>query len=238
MLPLRDKNPSGTVPWVLYGLIALNCAAFFHELGLSEEGLQSLVGRFGLVPYRAGAALRGEAGVLGALLVPAVTSMFLHGGWAHLVANMWFLHIFGDNVEGRLGHAGFLAFYVGCGLCASGLQFALSPASRVPVIGASGAIAGVLGAYAACWPGARVVTLVPVFFIVTFVDLPALLVLGMWFLAQLLEGSASLGAEVSTGGVAYWAHIGGFAAGIGLVLAWPRRRPRPGRSRRPRMPYR
>jgi membrane associated rhomboid family serine protease len=216
VLPLRDRNPSPTTPYVVYGLIALNAAAFLFELGLEQEALRDFVQRFGLVPQRATAALRGEAGMLGALLVPAITSMFLHGGWTHLLGNMWFLHIFGDNVEDRLGHGLFVAFYLACGLFASASQYVLDPDSTVPIVGASGAIAGVLGAYAVRWPHARVLTLVPLFVIFTFIELPALIVLGMWFLLQFLQGAASIGVQF-THGVAYWAHVGGFVAGAALI---------------------
>ncbi len=216
MLPLRDRNPSATTPYVVYGLIALNAVAFMFELGLEQEALRDFVQRFGLVPQRATAALRGEAAMLGALLVPAVASMFLHGGWAHLIGNMWFLHIFGDNVEDRLGHGLFLAFYLVCGLLASASQYVLDPDSAVPIVGASGAIAGVLGAYAVRWPHARVLTLVPLFVVFTFIELPALVVLGMWFLLQFIQGAASIGVQF-THGVAYWAHVGGFVAGAALV---------------------
>ncbi|MFO8009096.1 MAG: rhomboid family intramembrane serine protease, partial [Candidatus Brocadiia bacterium] len=166
MLPLRDKNPPGTTPVVLYALIVANVAAFLFEFSLPDEQLRAALTRFGVVPSQVVAALRGEAPLLAALLLPAFTSMFLHGGWVHLLGNMWFLHIFGDNVEGRLGHGGFLVFYLVCGLMATAAQVALSAGSDIPTIGASGAIAGVLGAYAVCWPRARVLTLVPIFYLI------------------------------------------------------------------------
>jgi membrane associated rhomboid family serine protease len=158
--------------------------------------------------------------------------MFLHGGWLHLIFNMWYMFIFGDNVEGRLGHGLFLAFYLGCGLIAAGAQYLLGPGSTVPTIGASGAIAGLLGAYAVCWPRARVLSVVPVFFFLYFVELPALFLLGFWFLIQLVQGATSLGVEFAHGGVAYWAHIGGFGAGALLIKLLPvsRRPRRAGRS--------
>ncbi|MGD2174299.1 MAG: rhomboid family intramembrane serine protease [Candidatus Brocadiaceae bacterium] len=224
MLPLRDRNPSGIVPWVVYGLIAVNCLAFFIEISLPEEALREVMNYYGVVPGRVTDALTGGGNLLGAVLVPAFTSMFLHGGWAHLLGNMWFLYIFGDNVEGRLGHLSFLLFYIGCGLCATTAQYVLRPHSGIPTIGASGAIAGALGAYAACWPRARILTLVPVFFFLHFIELPAVFVLGMWFLVQFLQGTASLGVTFAHGGVAYWAHVGGFLAGLILVKVWPTRR--------------
>jgi len=227
MIPLRDKNPSGSVPWVVYGLIALNVVAFLNEVALPEKQLEALIGRFGFVPARGTLALRGETGLLQALVIPAFACMFLHGGWLHLLGNMWFLAIFGDNVEGRLRHVPFLVFYLACGLLATAAQYALAHDSPIPTIGASGAIAGVLGAYIVCWPRARVITLVPIFYMVTFVELPAFLVLGMWFVVQLFEGVGTLGAPFASGGVAYWAHIGGFVAGAVLIklLPQPRRAP-------------
>jgi membrane associated rhomboid family serine protease len=235
MIPIRDKNPSGVVPIVVYGLLAANVAAFLYELALPEEELKNAVMRFGIVPANVTAALKGDAKLLHSLLIPAVTSMFLHGGWLHLIGNMWYLFIFGDNVEGRLGHVTFLAFYVLCGFFASAAQCALDPSSTVPAVGASGALAGVLGAYLACWPRARVVTLVPLLYIITFVDLPAVFVLGFWFVIQLLEGVGSIGAAYASGGIAYWAHIGGFVSGLLLVRLLPARLPPEGRrSRTPR----
>lgn len=220
MLPLRDRNPSGIVPWVTYGLIAANALAFAYEFSMPREELVGFVQDFGLVPARVTAALRGDAGLLGALLVPLFASMFLHGGLVHLLGNMWFLYIFGDNVEGRLGHAMFLPFYLACGLAAGALQCIVDPGSSAPMIGASGAIGGVLGAYVVCWPQARVLTLVPFFYFLHFIELPALVFLGIWFLFQFLEGAASLGGSAG-GGVAYWAHIGGFIAGILLIKLLP-----------------
>jgi len=235
LLPLRDRNPSGIIPWVTYGLIAANVLAFLFELSLPAEELDSFALRFGLVPARVTAALKGDGALAEAALVPALTSMFLHGGFLHLLGNMWFFQIFGDNVEGRLGHALFLPFYLACGLAAAGAQYIISPGSPVPMIGASGAIGGVLGAYIVCWPRARVLTLVPFFYFIHLLELPALLVLGMWFVFQFLEGAASLGAATG-GGVAHWAHIGGFLAGVVLVkllAARPGRRPaRPAAWRR------
>jgi membrane associated rhomboid family serine protease len=173
------------------------------------------------------------------MLMPALTCMFMHGGWAHLLGNMWFLFIFGDNVEARLGRVTFLLFYLFCGLAASAAQYMLEPDSAIPVIGASGAIAGVLGAYAVCWPRARIITLVPIFVLITFVELPAAFVLGFWFVIQLLQGAASIGLTYAHGGVAYGAHAGGFLVGAALmkllcISGWQARRhgPRTYRARR------
>ena len=159
--------------------------------------------------------------------------MFWHGGWLHLIGNMLYLWIFGDNVEDRLGHLRFLFFYVAAGAAAGLTHVALSPGSVLPTVGASGAIAGVLGAYLVTYPRSRVLTFVPVFFLPWFVEIPAVVYLVFWFLMQLLEGFGSLGTPMETGGVAVWAHVGGFVAGVILIkLLQPiRRPPAPARTR-------
>jgi membrane associated rhomboid family serine protease len=235
MLPIRDNNPVPIVPWVVYAVVGANVTVFLFELGMGQRELPQFIYHFGLVPSYVTDALHGERSLLGAALVPAFTSMFLHGGWAHVLGNMWFLFVFGDNVEGRLGHLPFLGFYLFCGLAAAAAQYVLAPHSEVPTIGASGAIAGVLGAYLVCWPRARVLTLVPLFILFYFVELPAALVLGFWIVLQFLQGAASLGVEFAHGGVAYGAHVGGFAVGALLVNLLPRYRPA-GRQRRGRRP--
>ena len=153
-----------------------------------------------------------------ALIQPFFTSMFLHGGWLHLIGNMWYLWIFGDNVEDRLGHIRYLVFYFACGVGAGVVHLLLNPNSMVPSVGASGAIAGVLGAYLVSYPFARILTLVPIFFFFQVIEIPALIVLGLWFVMQFFYGTASLAANSATGGgVAWWAHVGGFVIGIILV---------------------
>jgi len=160
-----------------------------------------------------------------AVALPFIASMFLHGGWLHLIGNMWYLWIFGDNVEDRLGHVRFLLFYLLCGIGAGIAHTLLNPASRIPSIGASGAIAGVLGAYFVTFPFAKVLTVVPILFFVQILEIPAILVLGLWFLMQFLYGTASLAVATSanTGGVAWWAHVGGFLIGIVLLRLMGRR---------------
>jgi membrane associated rhomboid family serine protease len=218
MIPLRDANPSHRVPVVTFALIGANCLAFFYQLSLSPAGLQRLVFTLGMVPARVTALpTNPEIGVSGAFL-PLFTSMFLHGGWLHLLGNMWFLWIFGDNIEDRLGHLRYLLFYFLCGLGAGLAHTLFNLNSTIPTIGASGAVAGVLGGYFLLFPGARVLTLVPAFFIF-MVELPAYLILLYWFVLQLFSGAISLGARgAEAGGVAWWAHIGGFL--LGLVLVW------------------
>jgi membrane associated rhomboid family serine protease len=216
MIPLRDENPSFTVPFVTRALIAINVALFVVELVLGPL-LKPFMMEWGLVPERLTLALRfHEEPWLGPLLT-LLSSMFLHGGWMHLIGNMWYLWIFGDNVEDRFGHAGYLAFYLGAGVVAGLVQYATNPASSLPTVGASGAIAGVLGAYAVAFPRARVITLVPLFVFIQIMPLPALLVLGLWFVIQFFSGTLALASAMS-GGIAFWAHIGGFAFGALAML--------------------
>jgi membrane associated rhomboid family serine protease len=211
MFPLRDDNPSLTVPVVTRGLIALNVAIFLYEIVLGPD-LGRLIQSFALVPLRLTLAVGHGPGPTIRPALTLVSSMFLHGGWLHLLGNMWYLWIFGDNVEDRLGHARFLLFYLAAGVIAGILHTAINADSRVPTLGASGAIAGVLGAYAAVYPRARVMTLLPLFPFFQVIALPALLVLGMWFLFQFASIALSMGN--AGGGVAFWAHVGGFAFGF------------------------
>jgi len=223
VIPLRDANPSGTWPLTTVALVLANVAAFAHEL-TRGPALDRFLLTYGLVPVKVSyfwhiAGLR----LLDDVLVPAVAGIFLHGGFVHLLGNMWYLWIFGDNIEDRLGHLPFLLFYLLCGLIASATHVALNPESGVPVIGASGAIAGVLGAYLVCFPRARVLTLVPIFIFLQFVELPAFVLLVFWFVLQFFNGALSI-AQANLGGVAWWAHVGGFVAGIVLVWIFPKRR--------------
>jgi len=215
MIPLRDENPSSSVPVVTRALIVLNVAAFLYELMMGPQ-LREFVFAFGLVPLRLTLALHEQREALLYPVLTIFTSMFLHGGWLHLIGNMWYLWIFGDNIEDRLGSVGFLFFYLVSGVVAALLHVALNADSRLPTVGASGAIAGVLGAYAAAFPRARVVTLVPLFPFFQILALPAMLVLGLWFVFQFFSGFLALGFAprgADSGGVAVWAHIGGFAFG-------------------------
>lgn len=222
MIPLKDINRSQTVPFVTVVLIILNGLVFFYELTLGQRSLTRFFFAFGVVPsfFQDPSYWQATGFVAGAL--PLLTSMFLHGGWLHFLGNMLYLWVFGDNIEDRLGHLRFFFFYIVCGLAAAFLHIFTSMSSEVPTVGASGAIAGILGAYLILFPGARVVTLVPIFFFFQLVELPALIFLGFWFVMQFFSGAMSLAAgERQLGGTAWWAHIGGFAAGIGLI--WSRR---------------
>ncbi|MEO8465903.1 MAG: rhomboid family intramembrane serine protease [Gammaproteobacteria bacterium] len=225
MIPLRDDNPVRTRPVVTVALIAVCTLAFLWQLSLSANGQQQVAYLFGFIP----AVLFGNAELEGQW-IPAsttiLTSMFLHGGWLHLLGNMLYLWIFGDNIEDRLGRGRFLVFYVVCGAMAALGQGLADPQSEIPMIGASGAISGVLGAYLVLYPRAKVLVLVPLLIFITTVRVPALVVLGIWFAGQLLS---SVAAAPGAGGVAFAAHVGGFVAGVVLIRLFSRARRRPRR---------
>lgn len=210
-------------------LVVANLAAFAWQLALGPE-LRGFLLAWGMVPARLTLALQGVEPPAGPALT-LLSAMFLHGGVMHLAGNLWYLWIFGDNVEDRLGHGRFLAFYLAAGVCASLVQVAANPASRLPMIGASGAIAGVLGAYLVAFPRARIFTLLPIFPFFQVVALPAVIVLGLWFAFQFLSGALALGGTAG-GGIAWWAHIGGFAFGMAAMRLFGGR----GGPPRPRAP--
>lgn len=216
MFPLRDTIRSNTFPVINWILIGLNTLVFIFEESLNPAALNRLIQVFGLVP--AHLHLSNPLVLLGnpLPLVTLVTHMFLHGGWFHLLSNMWILYIFGDNVEDRMGSLRYLIFYLLGGLAAASLQILVDPTSKLPSIGASGAIAAVLGAYFLLYPRARVYTLILIIIIPWFVEIPAIAFLGIWFVSQLFSGLASLGLPetASMGGVAWFAHIGGFVFGL------------------------
>ncbi len=228
MIPLRDINQTRTFPAVTVALVFFNAVSFVYQLSLgSGPQLTGFFYQYGLVPYALFSFRYWQEVGLVLGLAPFVTSMFLHGGWMHFLGNMLYLWVFGDNIEDRLGHARFLLFYLICGFLAALLQIAVLPGSRIPMIGASGAISGVLGAYLVLFPGARVLTLVPILFFFQLIELPALIFLGLWFLLQFFSGALSLTAgDLSLGGTAWWAHIGGFAAGVALILKYRKARRR------------
>lgn len=223
MIPIRDINPTRRRPFVNVGLIAVNVAVFLYQVSLGDR-VEILFLNYGIVPAD---VLRAFSGYQYAdAVTPFFSSMFLHGGWLHLAGNMLYLWIFGDNIEDKLGHGRFLTFYLLCGLTAGALHVFIDPTSNIPTVGASGAISGVLGAYLLMFPKARVLTVIPVFFFIQLAELPALFVLGFWFVIQFFSGLLSLGAETGgMGGVAWWAHIGGFLAGVVLVIPFRRRVP-------------
>lgn len=211
MIPLRDVNPTRRVPVITVVFIAINVVVFLYEQTLSERNLTRLFLQYGVVPAR---FFDGNLTLNDSLTL--ITSMFLHGGWLHVGGNLLYLWIFGNNIEDRLGAVRFIGFYLITGFVASALQVIIEPSSRLPMIGASGAIAGVLGGYIVLFPRARVQTLVVFFVFIQVVSVPASLLLGWWFLIQLFNGVMSLG-DYSSGGVAFFAHIGGFIAGVILI---------------------
>jgi membrane associated rhomboid family serine protease len=218
MIPIRDTIPSTRFPAVTIGLICLNAIVFIVEINLSARGLETLFLHWGIVP------LRFTHPRLDANYLTFISSMFLHGGWMHIIGNMWSLWIFGDNVEDRMGRMGFLAFYILSGLAAGVGHVVTNPVSPVPTVGASGAIAGVMGAYLLLFPHARVVTIIPIFIFFQIVEVPAVIFLGIWFVIQLFSGTVSLAtAGANAGGVAWWAHIGGFMVGVFWALPLRRR---------------
>ena len=205
MLPLRDHNPSRTFPLITLVLIGASVYGFFRELAAPD--IEAISGAYGLIPASVNF---GEARTL----LPFLTSMFLHAGWFHLLSNMWFLWIFGDNVEDRFGKIRYLFVYLVSGIAAGLAQYLVGPGNTIPMIGASGAVAGVLGAYLVFFPRHQVDTLVPLGFFTRIVPLPAFVMLGYWFIIQLFSGVGSLAVETASGGVAFFAHIGGFIAGV------------------------
>lgn len=213
MIPIRDKNPSGTFPYVTIGIMTVNVFMFFIELSLGPR-LDRFIMQYGLVPLKLQYYSQSPELTFIDTFLPFLTSMFLHGGFIHLIGNMWYLWIFGDNIEDKLGHFKYLCFYILCGIIAACVHVFFNSQSKVPCIGASGAIAGVLGAYMITFPRARVVTIIPLGFIWPIIELPAMVVLGFWFVIQFFNGAASISASASSGGVAWWAHIGGFVSGI------------------------
>jgi membrane associated rhomboid family serine protease len=222
MLPLRDDQPRYSTPWVNSFLIGLNLLIFLGEAALDPQSLDLLIHQFGVVPSHLAAFLAGSPHYsLIAVALPFFTSMFLHGSWMHVIGNMWFLYIFGDNVEDYLGHFMYLVFYLLVGLVAMSVQVAVNPHSSVPTLGASGAIAGVLGAYFIVYPRARVLT----WFFVFVLWVPAWVILGYWFVLNFLSGTATSlnAARQNMGGVAFWAHVGGFIAGMVLIKLLPER---------------
>jgi membrane associated rhomboid family serine protease len=227
MIPIQNTVPSRYPAVVTWTLIAINCAIFLFQINLDPIELRVFLARFALIPARY--FVPEVFGIPEPDLIdylPFVTNMFLHGGWLHLIFNMWTLWLFGGTIEDRLGHLRYLMFYLACGVLASVTHAAFNATSVVPAVGASGAIAGVLGCYMRLFPFARIVVLVPVLFLPLFFELPAIVFVGFWFLIQVLQGTAELVSPSIGGGVAWWAHIGGFVAGLlfASLLARPRER--------------
>ncbi|MBW6467989.1 MAG: rhomboid family intramembrane serine protease [Anaerosomatales bacterium] len=212
MIPIRDDNPTRRFPLVTAVLLVINVLAFAYEVSLTDAEFVAFLNTWAATPARI-VAEPFSPGVL----VTLITAMFLHGGWLHLGGNMLYLWIFGNNVEDTLGRLKFLAFYLATGVIATLAHIAVSGPSEVPLVGASGAIAGILAAYLLLFPKAHVLVLIPVFFIIELARVPAAFVIGFWFVLQLVQGIGSI-SPAGAGGVAWWAHIGGFAAGLVLTL--------------------
>src|SRR5437763_3687718 len=213
MIPLRDVIPSRTPPYITVTIILLNAVAWLFELSLQQDDLNQFLFVYGVVPAHFSAAT-------------LITSMFLHGSWMHVIGNMWYLWIFGDNVEDRLGHGWFMVFYLTCGIIAALGQIAVDSTSALPTIGASGAIAGVMGAYFVLYPRSRVLTLVPLILWWEIFEMPAIVLLGFWFLMQLFSaGAIAVTASTHGGGVAFMAHVAGFLAGAAGVFLLRQRQP-------------
>ena len=227
MIPLKDTTPRRSFPIATTLLIAANILVFLYQITLPPPASAAFIRMYALTPDQIQMALLGQHPSLEQASLPLLTSMFLHGGFLHILGNMWFLWIFGGNVEDRLGSGAYLLFYIVCGLGSGISQLLFSWGSHVPSLGASGAISGVLGAYVVFFPGSRILTLVPLFIIWFTARLPAFIFIGLWFLAQFLSGIGSLGAQgtANTGGVAWWAHIGGFLLGVFLARSVGGRRP-------------
>ena len=215
MFPLYDENPTRITPYFTYGLIGMNVLVFLHEVSLSNTQLEQFFQLYAVIPQQLTTNWSGEWTTL-------FTSQFLHGGWWHLISNMIYLWVFGNNIEDRLGHLKYLFFYLTCGALAALCQWFIGINSIIPSLGASGAISGVLGAYLIWFPHARITTLIFLGFFITTINVPALVIIGIFFLQNLISGFASLqtaaNMSVDTGGVAYWAHLGGFI--VGMIFAF------------------
>jgi membrane associated rhomboid family serine protease len=218
MIPLKDSPKTKSFPIINIVLILINIYIFIRQLAMTDVTLHAFVFTYGLIPARLLETL--ASGNLQTALAPLFAYQFMHGGWLHIISNMLYLWVFGDNIEDRLGHFRYLVFYLLMGLLSGLAQVAFDPGSAVPIIGASGAVAGVLGAYLISCPRARVLALIPIFIVFTVAEIPAVIFLGFWFLLQLFQGIATIGVDIS---VAWWAHIGGFVAGALLVSLFGKR---------------
>lgn len=221
MIPLRDTTKSAGFPFVNFTLIIICALTFLYEVSLGRNMIVFIY-EYGLIP----ADVFSSSPNTGFYdrSYPFFSSMFLHGGWLHLIGNMLFLYIFGDNVEGRMGHFKYLVFYIICGLAAAVFQFVTNINSDIPMVGASGAISGVLGAYITFYPRSKILTLVPIFFFIQLIHIPAAVFIFIWFIIQFLSGVSTLGVPKETGGIAFWAHIGGFVAGLILARFFEKKR--------------
>jgi membrane associated rhomboid family serine protease len=234
MIPIRDSVPCRRPTAVVTGLIAVNAIVFLLVWSMAPQGVAAVIADYALIPRRyADPAWARAHGLDPGDYLPFLTNTFLHGGWLHVIFNMWTLWIFGCGVEDRLGAGRFTLLYFACGIAASATHFAFNAASPVPALGASGAIAGVIGAYTVRFPHARVLLVVPIFFFPLLFQIPAVAFAAIWFGLQILQGTQAVLAPSLGGGIAWWAHVGGFVSGVGLILVL---RGRPGQGPRPPMP--
>ncbi len=218
MIPIRDSVPSRTTPLITYLLIAVNVGVFLYMHSLHAEQLHFFIVRLGFVPVRFSAMIRdGFQAATIEQTFPIFSSLFIHGSWFHLISNMWSLWLFGDNVEDSVGHFNYFLFYILAGVFASLIHYLFNMFSPIPVIGASGAIAAIMGAYVVMFPLARITTLVPLLWIPLFIKVPALFFMGIWFFSQVMSGISTLGQSELGGGIAWWAHIGGFIFGLFVI---------------------
>ena len=232
MLPLADNLPPKGFTPVTWGLVAVNTAVFLWLATLPEGRIEHLFAEFGVVPARFHPAWRGERGPFGLASLPLLTSQFLHAGWLHVFSNMWMLGVLGRGVERRMGSPRYLLFYLLVGALAGGVQAWSTPLSTIPAVGASGAIAGVMGAYVALFPRAKILLMIPIFIFPLLIPVSAVFGILVWFFLQLQSGALALADPNAAGGVAWWAHIGGFVAGLFLVVFFT-----PPRRRKPRVVY-
>src|SRR5574341_337201 len=223
MIPIRDRNPSGTFPLVTLSIIIINVLIFLFELSLDHK-LDSFIFQYGVITLKVIYSSDIIASTFVNTYFPFFSYMFLHGGFIHLIGNMWYLWIFGDNIEDTLGRFKFILFYLLCGIGSAIVHVYFNSRSEIPCIGASGAIAGVLGAYMVTFPRARILVIIPLFILWETMELPAIVVLGFWFLIQFFTGTASISSIKGGGGIAWWAHVGGFVLGIILIKIFPKSR--------------
>lgn len=222
MIPIRDTTPSRTFPFVNISIIIINSVIFLYEVSLGDQ-MESFLNAFAIKPATFIWLIKNDPFNIPTITFPLFSSMFVHGGWFHVIGNMWYLWIFGDNVEDRMGHVRYLFFYLICGIGAGLTHIYFNPTSELPTVGASGAIAGIMGAYLMLYPMGRVVTLIPVFFFITFFRIPAIFFLGFWIVLQFIQGTLSHTFQQNTGGVAWWAHLGGFVIGAILIFIFKKR---------------
>ena len=216
MIPLRDNIQIRSFPFVTILLILSNCYVFYLESTATSQQFTWLMTHYSLVPTQLVKTLTQQSLWPGDYL-PLLSNLFLHGSWLHIIGNLWFLFLFGRSSEGCLGHLNYFIFYLVCGISANLVQIAFDPSSTIPIIGASGAISGILGSYSFCFPRARISTLIPIFIFFTIIEIPAMVFIGLWFLLQIYQGTLSV--SMAGSNIAWWAHIGGFLTGIALNVA-------------------